>query len=96
MRLVVIVKCISDEKLKMNSMQNHHSASLQSLSLKRQHDLDTLRGIILSWNSSRLDLFELSLPNENLQFSGKFIEKKLQTLNINHVFRRDAVLLPAS
>ena len=51
-------------------MQNPHSASLQSLSLKRQHDLDTLRGIILSWNSSRLDLFELSLPDENLQFSG--------------------------
>ena len=90
------MKCISDEKVKMNSMQNHHSASLQSLSLKRQHDLDTLRGIILSWNSSRLDLFELSLPNENLQFSGKFIEKNLQTLYNNHVFRRDAVLLPAS
>mgnify|MGYP001265875660 CR=1 FL=1 len=63
----------------MNTMQNPHSASLQSLSLKRQHDLDTLRGIILSWNSSRLDLFELSLPDENLQFSGKFIEEKKHT-----------------
>ena len=60
----------------MNTMQNPHSASLQSLSLKRQHDLDTLQGIILSWNSSRLDLFELSLPDENLQFSGKFIEEE--------------------
>ena len=60
-------------------MQNPHSASLQSLSLKRQHDLNTLQGIILSWNSSRLDLFELSLPDENLQFSGKFIEEKKPT-----------------
>ena len=61
----------------MNTMQNPHSSSLQSLNLKRHHDLETLRGIILSWNSSRLDLFELSLPNENLEFSGKFTENAL-------------------
>ena len=59
----------------MNTMLNPHSASLQSLNLKRHQDLETLRGIILSWNSSRLDLFELSLPNENLEFSGKFLNK---------------------
>ena len=72
-RAVVTVKCISDKTVKMNTMLNPHSASLQSLNLKRHQDLETLRGIILSWNSSRLDLFELSMPNENLEFSGKFV-----------------------
>ena len=57
----------------MNATSNLHSVSLQSLNLRRQQDLETLTGIILSWNSSRLDLFELSLPNENLEFSGHFI-----------------------
>ena len=56
----------------MNATSNLHSVSLQSLNLRRQQDLETLTGIILSWNSSRLDLFELSLPNENLEFSGHF------------------------
>ena len=37
---------------------------------KKLQDLETLRNIIISWNGSRLDLFELSLPNENLEFSG--------------------------
>ena len=39
--------------------------------LKRQQDLQTLTNIIVSWNSTRLDLFELTLPNEDLEFSGK-------------------------
>ena len=69
----------------MNTMLNPHSASLQSLNLKRHQDLETLRGIILSWNSSRLDLFELSLPNENLEFSGEFVYK-ISLLNILTTF----------
>ena len=39
--------------------------------LKRQQDLQTLTSIIVSWNSTRLDLFELTLPNEDLEFSGR-------------------------
>ena len=31
---------------------------------RRLHDLETLRHIITQWNANRLDLFELSLPNE--------------------------------
>ena len=40
--------------------------------LKKQQDLQTLTNIIVSWNSTRLDLFELTLPNEDLEFSGCF------------------------
>ena len=40
--------------------------------LKRQQDLQTLTSIIVSWNSTRLDLFELTLPNEDLEFSGGY------------------------
>ncbi len=80
----------------MNTMQNPHSSSLQSLNLKRHHDLETLRGIILSWNSSRLDLFELSLPNENLEFSGKFYRKHFDLNLTPFFFRGYAILLPAS
>ena len=43
--------------------------------LKRQQDLQTLTNIIVSWNSTRLDLFELTLPNEDLEFSGKYYKK---------------------
>lgn len=80
----------------MNTMQNPHSASLQSLNLKRHHDLETLRGIILSWNSSRLDLFELSLPNENLEFSGKKQFDFNLTPHPLFFARGYAILLPAS
>ena len=82
----------------MNATSNLHSVSLQSLNLRRQQDLETLTGIILSWNSSRLDLFELSLPNENLEFSGHLFSGAAGYLLGLHVliFRSDAVLLPAS
>ena len=43
--------------------------------MKRQQDLQTLTNIIVSWNSTRLDLFELTLPNEDLEFSGKYYKK---------------------
>ena len=47
-------------------------------SIRRQQDLETLTSIIVSWNSSRLDLFELTLPNENLEFSGEwFVDKNI-------------------
>ena len=50
-------------KLKMMMTESYNP-------LKRQQDLQTLTNIILSWNSTRLDLFELTLPNEDLEFSG--------------------------
>jgi hypothetical protein len=36
----------------------------------RAHDRETLRLIISQWNSNRLDLFELSEPDENMEFYG--------------------------
>ena len=50
--------------------------SLSYQSIRRQQDLETLTSIIVSWNSSRLDLFELTLPNENLEFSGELLIDK--------------------
>ena len=50
--------------------------SLSYQSIRRQQDLETLTSIIVSWNSSRLDLFELTLPNENLEFSGELLVDK--------------------
>ena len=67
--------------------------------MKRQQDLQTLTNIIVSWNSTRLDLFELTLPNEDLEFSGKYYKKykigKGRKL-IFFICRCDEVLLPAS
>jgi len=31
---------------------------------KKQQERETLRGVIAQWNANRLDLFELSEPNE--------------------------------
>jgi afadin len=31
---------------------------------KKQQERDTLRNVIAQWNANRLDLFELSEPNE--------------------------------
>merc|ERR1711909_199296 len=33
-------------------------------------DFEALKQIITQWNANRLDLFELSLPNEHLEFHG--------------------------
>ena len=52
--------------------------SLSYQSIRRQQDLETLTSIIVSWNSSRLDLFELTLPNENLEFSGELLTRRIQ------------------
>ena len=49
--------------------------------LKRQQDLQTLTSIIVSWNSSRLDLFELTLPNDDLEFSGETLSLSLPSLS---------------
>ena len=38
--------------------------SPQEQAARKHADLDTLRHIIAQWNANRLDLFELSLPNE--------------------------------
>lgn len=36
----------------------------------RAHDRETLRTIIAQWNANRLDLFELSEPDEKMEFTG--------------------------
>merc|ERR1719193_1684425 len=38
--------------------------------LRRMQDLEHLKQIIMQWNANRLDLFELSMPNEELEFTG--------------------------
>merc|ERR1712110_643768 len=38
--------------------------------LRRMRDLEHLKQIIMQWNANRLDLFELSMPNEELEFTG--------------------------
>lgn len=37
---------------------------------KRIAEREALRSVIQQWNANRLDLFELSEPDENLQFHG--------------------------
>jgi afadin len=41
-----------------------------SLNEKRMLDREALRSVIQQWNANRLDLFELSEPNDNLEFHG--------------------------
>ncbi|XP_063706999.1 afadin isoform X3 [Culicoides brevitarsis] len=41
-----------------------------SINDKRMLDREALRSVIQQWNANRLDLFELSEPNENLEFHG--------------------------
>ena len=38
--------------------------------LKKQQDRLTLTNIIENWNTNRLDMFALTLPNSELEFSG--------------------------
>ncbi|TRY77377.1 hypothetical protein TCAL_03845 [Tigriopus californicus] len=37
---------------------------------RKMHDYETLCQIITQWNANRLDLFALTLPNEELEFNG--------------------------
>ncbi|XP_063220039.1 afadin isoform X2 [Bacillus rossius redtenbacheri] len=37
---------------------------------RKQQERETLRNVIAQWNANRLDLFELSEPNEDLEFHG--------------------------
>ena len=52
------------------SQPNHHvmapagQLSPQEQAARKSADLETLRHIIAQWNANRLDLFELSFPNE--------------------------------
>lgn len=32
--------------------------------MRRMQDLENLRNMLIAWNANRLDLFELSMPNE--------------------------------
>lgn len=41
-----------------------------SLNEKRMLDREALKSVIQQWNANRLDLFELSEPNDNLEFHG--------------------------
>ena len=36
----------------------------EMIKMKRQQDLEQLRNMLIAWNANRLDLFELSMPNE--------------------------------
>ena len=45
-------------------VQTGHMDHESQLKLKKQQDLETLRNILTAWNANRLDLFELSMPNE--------------------------------
>jgi len=42
----------------------------QAEQIRKKQDLETLKQIITQWNANRLDLFELSVPNEELEFTG--------------------------
>jgi len=37
---------------------------MEAAATKKQQERETLRGVIAQWNANRLDLFELSEPNE--------------------------------
>jgi afadin len=37
---------------------------VEAASVKKQQERETLRSVIAQWNANRLDLFELSEPNE--------------------------------
>ena len=62
-------KFVRISEVKM-TMLNTASLTSSLQNIKKQQDHQTLTNIIVEWNASRLDLFELSLPNENLEFSG--------------------------
>merc|ERR1719284_1076343 len=38
--------------------------------MRRLQDMENLRNMLIAWNANRLDLFELSMPNEELEFHG--------------------------
>ena len=69
--MFVIFQCIF-RNIKM-TMSDTRDFTISHQNFKKQQDHQTLTNIIVSWNSTRLDLFELSLPNENLEFSGKTV-----------------------
>ena len=77
------------------TMSDTRNFTISHQNFKKQQDHQTLTNIIVSWNSTRLDLFELSLPNENLEFSD------IQSLSFgildekNLLIRSHEVLLPA-
>ena len=48
----------------MQLAQTGQMDQMDQVKLRKQHDLETLRNILTSWNANRLDLFELSMPNE--------------------------------
>jgi len=54
----------------MQLAQTGQMDQMDQVKLRKQHDLETLRNILTSWNANRLDLFELSMPNEDLEFTG--------------------------
>jgi len=43
---------------------------MEAAAAKKQQERETLRSVIAQWNANRLDLFELSEPNEDLEFHG--------------------------
>lgn len=50
--------------------RNLKTAKMDSERTRKAHERENLRNIIAQWNANRLDLFELSEPNEDLEFHG--------------------------
>ena len=92
MFLFVIFQCIF-RNIEM-TMSDTRDFTISHQNFKKQQDHQTLTNIIVSWNSTRLDLFELSLPNENLEFSGKTVNYIVFKTFI-FCIRSYEVLLPA-
>merc|ERR1719232_1713943 len=54
----------------MQMAQAGQMDQVDQVKLRRMQDLEHLKQIIMQWNANRLDLFELSMPNEDLEFHG--------------------------
>merc|ERR1712115_594934 len=54
----------------MQMAQAGQMDQVDQVQIRKKQDLETLKQIITQWNANRLDLFELSVPNEDLEFTG--------------------------
>ncbi|KAF0758977.1 afadin isoform X4 [Aphis craccivora] len=57
-----------------------------TMAMKRHEEREALRSVIQQWNANRLDLFELSEPNEGIiktKISIKLKTQKYPKINLN-------------
>lgn len=59
-----VTRTMSTEDGGYDHQQHHQHQLLQQRSKNEVQDSEHLRQIITQWNANRLDLFELTLPNE--------------------------------